>query len=180
MMCIDGKKVNPGLDSKEGDANMFGFVNSPTIDEHNQKLSTEIELVKDMREALSDMENPTDEGCATDKIFSFVGMIRALIFLLTFRIKDCRTLKSKQEYGLEKLRERSGPDWKSSKYVFAISGVQAFLFRAKQFFDKTLNNITKLCKLGSAMIMKSFNYCTGDYLDATTQNNLFLLKGIEK
>ena len=88
---------------------MFGFENSPTIDEQKQRLSTEI----DMREALSDMENSI-EGSATDKIFSFVGMIRALIFLLTVRIKDCRTLKSKQEYGQEKLRERAGPDWKSS------------------------------------------------------------------
>ena len=32
MMCMDGKKVNPGLDSKYGDVNMFGFGNPPTVE----------------------------------------------------------------------------------------------------------------------------------------------------
>ena len=107
-------------------------------------------------------------------------MVRALIFLLTVRIEDGRALKSKQEYGLEKLKERAGPDWKMSKFVFAISGVQAFLFRVQHFLDKTVNNISKLCKLGSAMNMKSFQYCSGDYVDPFTQINLFLLKDIDK
>ena len=180
MMCVDGKKVNPGLDSKEGDVNMFGFENSPTVEESSQRLSTEIELVQDMKESLQYMDSIPDESVTNDQLFSFVEMVRALVFLLTVRLKEGRTLKSKQEYGLEKLKERAGPDWKKSKYLFAISGVQAFLFRVKQFLDKTLNNISNLCKLGSAMNMKSFQYCSGEYLDPSTQNNLFLLKEIDK
>lgn len=60
---------------------------------------------------------------------SLLVKLRAVLLNLTLRIKEARDIKAKQEYGLEKLKERAGPEWKSSKYVYAISGIQAFLNR---------------------------------------------------
>ena len=177
MMCVDGKKVNAGLDSDSGDVDMFGFENSPTVNENKSRLDAEIEMIEIMKHSLSDQANTRDAD-ENDKIFSIIEMIRALIYILTNRIKDGRILKQKQEYGLEKLKERAGTEWRKSKFVFAISGIQTFLFRVKHFLDVTLRNIDRLCKIGSEFNRKSSIFCSGDKLDPAKQSNLFELKEV--
>ena len=113
MLCVDGKKVNAGLDSDSGDVDMFGFENSPTVNENKSRLDAEIQMIEIMKHSLSDQDNTRDAD-ENDKIFSLTEMIRALIYILTNRIKDGRILKQKQEYGLEKLKERAGTEWRKN------------------------------------------------------------------
>ena len=42
-----------------------------------------------------------------DNKYTLIDMLRALIYLLTVRLKEVRDLKTKQEFGLEKLKERA-------------------------------------------------------------------------
>ena len=67
-----------------------------------------------------------------------------------------RDLKKKQEFGLDKLKGRAGSLWKESKYICAISGIQAFLYRVKQFIKTTLGNIGNLCELGAKINEQEF------------------------
>ena len=41
MMCVDGKKVTPGLDKDFGDVDMFMFEKGPTISDKREKIKIE-------------------------------------------------------------------------------------------------------------------------------------------
>ena len=171
-MCVDGKKVTAGLDEDFGDVNVFGFEDKPSIYEKNERLKKEIQLTDDLKSWVSD-----SHFVSQDNKHAIIDMLRALIYLLTVRLKKVRDLKTKQEFGLEKLKERAGSLWKESKYIYAISGIQAFLYRVRQFIKTTLGNIGNLCELGAKLSEQDNNFCAHE-LDPSKQQNMFLLKDI--
>ena len=181
MMCMDGKKVTVGLDSKFGDVDMFGHEQSPTLAEQAERLSREESLVDEIRDTVNDqllelVSNPVNdtESKMGIKAKETVDMLFALVYVLTVRLKEGRLLKKKQEYGLMKLKEKAGPDWHTSKFVFAISSVQAFLYRVKVFIKRTLTNIDSLCHIGSQL--NGTNTYVRDNVIQCSQRNLFNLK----
>lgn len=181
MMCVDGKKVTAGLDEQFGDVNVFGFEDPPSIADKRQRLNDELQLVDDMKLTLSEKFcNINFSSVDKGETFNLVDMMRGLIFLLTLRLKEGRHLKKKQEFGLEKLKERAGSEWKTSKYVYAISGIQAFLYRVRQFIQVTLSNIGKLCEIGSEINEKQSDFRVSGEVDPTVQQNMFLLKEVDE
>ena len=177
MMCMDGKKVTVGLDSNFGDVDMFGHEQSPTILEQAERLHREESLVNDLRNTADEIvSNPvkgTESGMLS-KVPEVVDMLIALVYVLTLRLKEGRSLKLKQEYGLLKLKEKAGPDWQTSKFIFAISAVQAFLYRVKVFIKRTLTNIDNLCYIGSKL--NGTNTYVRDNVIQCSQRNLYNLK----
>ena len=173
MMCVDGKKVTAGLDEDFGDVNVFGFEEKPSIGEKKERLKRELQLTDDLKSMLFDSQF-VDE----DNKHTLMDMLRALIYLLTVRLKEVRDLKNKQEFGLEKLKERAGSLWKESKYIYAISGIQAFLYKVRQCIKTTLGNIGNLCELGASISEQGYNFCVID-MDPSNQQNMFLLKEID-
>ena len=88
-----------------------------------------------------------------------------LVYIVTVRLKESRTLRMKQEYGLQQLKKRAGEDWKTSKYVFAISGIQAFLYRVRHFIETALHNVGKICQIGRELNLTSDNFCIAEEPD---------------
>ena len=170
MLCLDDKKVTAGLSDECGDVNMFGFEH-PNFNQMQGKLKTELRYVQEMKDIALDITNDTVKANLHSKM-------KMLITILFHRIKDARNLQVKQLYGLEKLKERAGPEWKTSKYVFAISGIQAFIYRVKDFIRRTLCVIGLLCNIGSNM-QHDINYVSSSEIDPQFQSNLFLLKDVK-
>ncbi|XP_053397710.1 uncharacterized protein LOC128556471 [Mercenaria mercenaria] len=182
MMCLDAKKVTAGLDDTYGDVDMFGHEARPNLNELRDRLQKEKTLIDDIKieinEFVETCEEPGfDESDKACKKMEILDMIRALLLVLTLKLKEARTLKRKQEYGLEKLKERAGPEWKTSKYIFAISSIQAFLYRVKHFISRALLNIDNLCEKASALAdSKSYIAKT---IEPSKQKNLFMLKPVQ-
>ena len=57
MLCVDGKRVTPGLDKEFGDVDMFGFESSTTLAESRDRLDQETDYVKRTKDHVINMQN---------------------------------------------------------------------------------------------------------------------------
>lgn len=49
---------------------------------------------------------------------------------------------SRQQFGLNNFMAIAGNNWRESRYVYVISGLQASLFQLKEFIKNSLNDIS--------------------------------------
>lgn len=68
--------------------------------------------------------------------------MKSVIKTLSFRIQESRLLMSRQQFGLNKFMAIAGNNWRESRYVHVISGLQASLFQHKEFIKNSLNDIS--------------------------------------
>jgi hypothetical protein len=69
-----------------------------------------------------------------DRIFSIIVLkpkyergLKESVQILGARLQECRELSSRQRMGMEKFKSMAGPNWKESRYIYVISGLQASL-----------------------------------------------------
>ena len=70
-----------------------------------------------------------------------LNRLKKCVQILGTRLQECRELPCRQRMGMEKFKSMAGPNWKESRYVYVISGLQASLYQIQEFISDTLNAI---------------------------------------
>ena len=125
MLCADGKQVTSGIDSKGGDVDMFGHEGGQTLTERKQKLNRNLALIKEVKERLQNSKTNEFNRIDRDMEESVVSDLKNVVTLLSNTIKEGKQLALKQAFGLKKFKRMAGENWKESRYVYVISGLQA-------------------------------------------------------
>ena len=113
------------MDSKEGDVDMFGHEDGQTLTERKQKLNRNLALIKEVKERLQNSKTDEFKRIDRDMEESVVSDLKKnVVSLLSNTIKEGRQLALKQACGLKKLKGMAGENWKQSRYVYVISGLQ--------------------------------------------------------
>ena len=50
---------------------------------------------------------------------------------------------------LKRFEKEAGSDWRNSKYVYAISSIQAFIYQIKELIHRLLDTNNRLLEMGS-------------------------------
>lgn len=87
-----------------------------------------------------------------------------------------RHLVLKQRFALKKFLKEGGPDWRNSKYVYAISSIQAQLFQLQSSVKKLLCVNNSLLSIGASINGASDKYTSALTVDLFSQRNIITLK----
>ena len=168
VLSVDGKKCAPGLSRDKGDIDLFGFESSESLQATKDRLNDEIQQVDYLNTHWASL---TD----TDKLFK----IQNIITIVSKRIRDIRQLYVKQSMALKRFEKEAGSDWRNSKYVYAISSIQAFIYQIKELIHRLLDTNNRLLEMGSRINGTINDFCKNDKFDAFEHNNWITLKNPE-
>ena len=143
MLCADGKKVTAGIDKVGGDVDMFGFEDGEKIRERSQRLENELSTFSSL---ILDLKDGLEIDCL-EKCPITVARLKQCNTIISKRLQEARELKKNQEFGLSRFKTLGGEKWKESKYVYAISGLQASLYEIKEYIRRALGVVKQVCRL---------------------------------
>jgi hypothetical protein len=126
------------------------------------------EETKEIQDTQENWESITSEQ-KMERLFKIVNIV-------SLRIKDLRHLFQNQKAALRKFEKEAGDDWRTSKYVYAISSIQAVIYQIRVLVKRLLSTNDSLLKLGSRLQLSFANFCEEKTLDAFTQGNWISLK----
>ena len=106
------------------------------------RLEHDLQLVEEVRKQWKDSSIETDDK---------TELLKSVIKVISERMKYLRVLFQKQQLALKKILKEGGTDWKNSKYVYAISSVQAHMFQIRNVVKKLLDGNNVLLFLGSSI-----------------------------
>lgn len=69
----------------------------------------------------------------------------------------------------------AGDDWRNSKYIYAISSLQASLYQLNEFISNSLKSITSITASAAFLTPHVSEITVGDTVDASYQKNLIQL-----
>ncbi|CAC5373180.1 SLC5A6 [Mytilus coruscus] len=127
VLSVDGKKLAPGLTNIHGDQDLFGHEEGNSLQDLKDRLESEIQEVETVKHDWNKM-NDTDKK---DKLISIVSIV-------SIRIKELRLLFQNQSFALRRFHKEAGDDWRTSRYVYAISSVQAVIYQIKSIVRRLL------------------------------------------
>ena len=165
--------MTAGIDKVGGDVDMFSFEDGEKLSEIIQRLETELvtfnSLILDLKDGLE--IDKSDQRPIT------VTRLKECNTIISKRLQEARQLKKNQEFGLCRFKTLGGEKWKESKYIYAISGLQASLFEIKEYITHALGVIKHICRYialleGTDM---SFHSTVAGRVDISTQDNMLLL-----
>ena len=99
--------------------------------------------------------------------------------VISTRLKESRELKKNQEYGLSHFKSLGGENWKESKYVYAISGLQASIYQLKDYIEEALKLIIGFCRCIAALEGASSTFAESKTIDISYQENMLTLNNDE-
>ncbi|KAK3085496.1 hypothetical protein FSP39_004241 [Pinctada imbricata] len=162
MLCADAKKVTTGLDAKGGDVDFFGFEEGVTLEKRISRFEEENRLIREIKINAAEIKKSPNG-------------LQNIILILSTRIQKCRDLKNRQEYGLQKFLNLGGTNWRDSKYVYAISSLQASLYQIRQFIKNALDEISNICRILSGLKSPLCEFESQVVVDATFKTNMLRL-----
>lgn len=170
VLSVDGKKLAPGLNDSNGDQDLFGHEENESLEMTNERLCQETSIINRVKEewsALSDQEK--------------CKQIETVLKTVSSRIADMRKLIVKQMFALKKFYNEAGNDWRSSKFVYAISSIQAHIYQIRAVIQKMLQVNDSLLEIGSRLKAKTLSYTfTADgVVDMYSQENWVSLKDVQ-
>ena len=132
-----GKKIKQGLTEYSGDVDILGHEDSMSLKQRQEELKSKISVIE---KAVQDLE--LLESCVDIKTLTQQAHDRS-VRSLQFALKDLSSsviaildIKEKKEYSKKKLIEHGGEEnWRKGKYVFAISGIIAFIHDIDDFLQ---------------------------------------------
>ena len=167
VLCVDGKKIAPGLNKKYGDIDLWGHEAGTTLADAKARLDKESKIVNHTMKVLvsKDLNHESTEA---------LDGLRQVATILSHRLADARALNLAQERNLDKLKRlaEKNPD-NESKYDYAMSFVQTTIFQAQRFIASTLKTISQVCEIGSALNL-SHHYHYGE-INLCHQGNVLRL-----
>lgn len=165
-----GKKPAPGLNNDWGDQGLFGHEEGESLADLRGRLEHDLQLVEEVRKQWKDSSIETDDK---------TELLKSVIKVISERIKYLRVLFQKQQLALKKILKEEGTDWKNSKYVYAISSVQAQMFQIRNVVKKLLDGNNVLLFLGSSINGRSDVYRESAAIDIFSQRNIITLRVVE-
>lgn len=105
-----------------------------------------------------------------------IEKLSQIIQLISTRIKDLRFLFQKQKLALQKFQREAGEDWRNSRFVYAISSVQAMIYQIQIIVKRLLSINNSLLQLGAYVQNSSQMFIDGCKVDSFTQENWISLK----
>ena len=173
ILSVDGKKVASGLNKDWGDINLFGFEQQSFTSLQN-KIKTELHDIDELHELVnacrrSKNASPQQKQATISKAFNVVHNISC-------HIKDLRHIGRNQYFALQKFRKLAGGDWRNSRYVFAISSIQATLHQSEVCAARLLEINKRLGLVISCIHGSEGSFCNVDHLDVSYQPNFVRLK----
>ncbi|CAG2256016.1 unnamed protein product [Mytilus edulis] len=153
-----------------GDQDLFGHEEKETLSQLRERLQNDLNIIE-----LAKVECQRVPGKTEDKI----EQLERAVKVVSVRIKDLRMLFLKQQMALNKFMKEGGKDWKKSKYVYAISSVQAQMFLIRNVVKKLLDSNSSLLLLGSLINGTSQLFSENQSIDIFSQRNMFSLKEVE-
>ena len=175
MLCADAKKVTAGIDTRGGDVDMFGYEGGITLAMKKERLETEISSINDIRDKLRTNDSGSTE-VEDELAVQLLPKIRSVVKTISKRLSETRDLAVKQTFGLNKFKGMGGESWKDSRYVYVISGLQASLYRLREFSRDALTTIGQLLSCCSFMQKSNTPYAKDEQVDFTNQPNIALLR----
>ena len=176
LLCADGKKVTAGVDAKGGDVNMFGYEGGIPLDVRESTYQNEKQLLDHLVSLFGSIDGKNElTDCNFELKESLSTPMKSIIEKISARIKESRNLIFKQTLGLNKFINIAGENWRESRYVYVISGLQASLFQLKEFLQTSLNSISSYGVFVSQMQNSVSAYRKSSELDKSYQQNMLTL-----
>lgn len=108
-----------------------------------------------------------------------VNMLKTTLSSISQDVIDVRELKRKKEYAKGKLIERGGEtNWRESKFVYAISGIIAFLHDVEEYLKKAVGVLEEICQCIS--YLNRARYVTGSTVNLSTNEYYVEISDDEK
>jgi hypothetical protein len=165
MLCADAKKVTAGIDAKGGDVDMFGNERGEKLTERRERLFNDVNQINEIKKHLSTNVDP-----------EIVPKLNSTVNTISLRLAETRDLAVRQTFGLNKFKRMGGDNWKDSRYVYVISGLQASLYRLGEFSRDALTTIGNLLSLSSNIQRSISPYVLENRLDFVAQSNIAMLR----
>lgn len=89
---------------------------------------------------------------------------------------DLRILFKKQTLALRKFQREAGDNWRTSRYVYAISSVQAMIFQIQVIVKRLLDVNNSLLKTGACLQSSQNMLVERNTIDSFTHKNWISLK----
>jgi len=99
-----------------------------------------------------------------------------VLLITSNRLYDLRSLHVKQSLALAKFEKEAGSDWRNSKYIYAISSTQAFIYQLRGLVQRLLDINNSLLELGSSACETCQDFCSSGKIYAFTHRNWITLK----
>lgn len=136
-LTYDGKKIKQGLTENSGDVNILGHEDSMSLRQRQEELKSKICVIEKTVKDLEQLESCVDIKTLNQE--THTNSVQSLQFALkdlSCSVIDILDIKEKKEYSKKKLIERGGEEnWRKGKYVFAISGIIAFIHDIDDFLQ---------------------------------------------
>ena len=103
-------------------------------------------------------------------------LIHTMIQKITYRIRDIREMKVKKLIAVESLKKSAGENWKQSKYVYAISSIQTYLYRANECIADLLRTVDGFAQIASTIYQMYNIYIVMEMLSWSTKRTINVLE----
>lgn len=157
-VAFDAKKINSGLSAHDGDIDLFGCEEAPTLRENLERKNSELEEIEDLLKKSEDCNLSPDD-------------IKKCVLMISFRIKDLKHMAAYKTEGVKKFKELGQPDWRASKYSYVISSMQCSLIQIEQTIEKCLGVNDRLCQIMADLNGTSHIYTLGSKVNLDQQEN---------
>lgn len=97
--------------------------------------------------------------------------LQKVIHIVSIRIKDLRMLLMKQKLALSKFEKEAGDDWRNSRYMYAISSIQAQIYQVRNVVRQLLEVNNEVLSLGDSVRSTSHSFVSCTHIDCFTQDN---------
>ncbi|MEW8542406.1 MAG: YqaJ viral recombinase family protein, partial [Candidatus Thiodiazotropha sp.] len=146
-LCFDGKKINAAIKGEQGDIDLFGFDGPPNIGERRQRLEDEKNLMQTAADMFTEqtikLKENVEQMSDEDKN-SAVFQLRNVVHVLSLRLKELREAKVSREMAVAKFKKMAGADWRKSKFLHVISGLETVLHDINVTVSNILAAVNKL------------------------------------
>lgn len=109
-------------------------------------------------------------------VIPLIPQITAVLQTISSRLQDTRDLVVRQTFGLNKFKGMGGDNWKESRYVYVISGLQASLYRLSEFSRNALTTIRHMLSYSSYIQQSISPYAVDNHVNFSVQQNIAMLR----
>jgi len=177
-LCVDGKKIAPGLGKKLGDVNLFGHESEPTFATRKDRFEVEMQAVRDTSDDITkwiEQDINIIAELTTSKKSTLYDHVIDILSINTERIKELRRLKVSRQITLDKLLKIATEPWQTSKYSFAISSIKTHIYDINRCVTEMLELNTKLGLVAAACNGSESMYSLEGVIDLSDQANYVCL-----
>ena len=180
-LTYDGKKLKQGLTNTSGDVDILGFEPGKTLHQRQLEYQERIRQIDEVGKKLNEYTslNSDVKNLSNEKQKDIVNVLKPTLSIISQDIIDVRDLKRKKEYAKGKLIERGGEtNWRESKFVYAISGIIAFLHDVEEYSKNALGVLEEICRCIS--YLNHARYVTGSTVNLSTNKYYVEISDDEK